>query len=372
MQHAMRESFVVCPLQRRSCSGPLFSSFAAILLAFAAMFGAQIAAADLPLHDGDLIAREPCSRTVPSYADYRARQLATFAQEAEAARAQQLPIRSAADAAAALLSEAEYAARHDEPGIVCERLSYASDGLRVIAYLWRPSSASAAQRLPLIIFNRGGALEDSKLRPNTQFGFDRFVKAGYVVLGSQYRGNDGGEGKEEMGGADVHDVTSLLTLGRALPYVDTDNVFALGYSRGAMMTLLTIRGGAKLNAAALVGAPSDLTKALASGDARNLATFRQLIPNFDADPQTALRARSALYWPEDLSVPLLLLQGGADPLVSVSTHTLPLAAKLQQLHKTYELVIYDGDTHGVMINGRDRDARILEWFARFRRTAAKP
>jgi dipeptidyl aminopeptidase/acylaminoacyl peptidase len=341
------------------------------LLVSAAVLGAQSTLAAALARDGDLLTREPCSKTVPSYADYRTRQLATFQQEADAAHAQQLQMRPVADATAALISENEYAARHEDATVVCERLSYSSDGLRVTAYLWRPAATSLT-RLPLIIFNRGGALEDSKLRPNTQFGFDRFVKAGYVVLGSQYRGNDGGEGREEMGGADVHDVTALLTLGRALPYVDSANIFALGYSRGAMMTLLTIRGGAKFNAAALVGAPSDLTKSLSTGDQRNLTTFRALIPNFDADPLAALRARSALYWAEELSVPLLLLQGGADPLVSVSTHTLPFAARLQQLHKTYELMIYDGDTHGVMINGHDRDTHILEWFARFHRLAAQP
>ena len=31
------------------------------------------------------------------------------------------------------------------------------------------------------------------------------------------------------------------------------------------------------------------------------------------------------------------------------------------------LVIYDGDSHGLIFNGVDRDDRVLAWFARFTR-----
>lgn len=316
--------------------------------------------------NGQILERKPCDYARANYSEYRMRQLATYQQEADAAQAQGLLMRPATDAGAALLTEREYALRSRRDSVRCERLTYSSDGLRVVAYLWRPAKAHPGRRLPLILFNRGGALEDSKLRPNTQFGFYRFIEAGYVVIGSQYRGNDGGEGHEELGGADLHDVAALYQLGRELADVDPQNVYAVGYSRGAMMTLLALRSGLRFNAAALVGAPADLTKALDSKDPRRTQLFHTLIPQFDADPLAALRARSALFWAEELQTPLLILQGGADPLVSAAANALPLAQRLQALHKRYELVVYDGDTHGVMINGADRDARILAWFARFR------
>ena len=64
-------------------------------------------------------------------------------------------------------------------------------------------------------------------------------------------------------------------------------------------------------------------------------------------------------------MPLLLIAGSADPLVAAHANSIKLAATLGELGKTYELVIYQGDSHGVMINARDRDQRILDWFARF-------
>jgi dipeptidyl aminopeptidase/acylaminoacyl peptidase len=64
---------------------------------------------------------------------------------------------------------------------------------------------------------------------------------------------------------------------------------------------------------------------------------------------------------------MLLLQGSGDPLVSTAEQTLPFAARLQALGKRYELVVYEGDSHGLILNGKDRDSRILSWFERFRR-----
>ena len=310
-----------------------------------------------------IIAREACPARDPDYDDYRSRQMANYRQEAAAARAQGLAMKPPAEAEAAILSAEEYAAR-GAPGVACERIVYLSDGLKVVGYLWRPAGVRDGDRLPLLVFHRGGALESSKLRPNTQFGFDRFVRAGSVVIGTQDRGNAGGEGREEFGGADVRDVLAVVRVGQALPYVDPRRVFALGYSRGGMMALLAARAGAPYLAVATVGAPTDLEGAAATGGG-SLASARRLIPGFDADPAAALRARSALRWAEELTSPVLVMHGGADPIVSAEQHAKPFAARLRELGKAHDLVIYDGDTHGLQMSGRDRDERVLGWFRRF-------
>jgi dipeptidyl aminopeptidase/acylaminoacyl peptidase len=337
------------------------------------MFGAALwfAAAPVPVRaleiaaaDDRIVARETCPARDPDYDDYRSRQMANYRREAKAAKSQGLAMSPSTVAEASILSAAEYLDR-GAPGITCERITYLSDGLKVVGYLWRPATARDGDRLPLLVFHRGGALEDSKLRPNTQFGFDRFVRAGYVVIGTQYRGNDGGEGREEFGGADVRDVLAVTRVGQALPYVDPQRVFALGYSRGGMMALLAARAGAPHLAIATVGAPTDLRSARAAADAGSLATARRLIPGFDADPDAALSARSAMTWAEELRAPVLILHGGADPIVSAAAHALPFAARLRELGKVHDLVVYEGDTHGLQISGRERDERILEWFRRF-------
>ncbi len=72
-------------------------------------------------------------------------------------------------------------------------------------------------------------------------GFYEFVSNGFVVVASQYRGADGGEGKEEYGGADIADVLNLIPLAKSLGYADMKNVFMFGNSRGGMMTYLALK-----------------------------------------------------------------------------------------------------------------------------------
>ncbi len=102
-----------------------------------------------------------------------------------------------------------------------------------------------------------------------------------VVIGSQYRGNDGGEGKEEYGGADVRDVMNLIPLARSLGYVDMNNVFLFGVSRGGMETYLALKNSIPVNAAAISGGVTDLF-----GNAKDhpdyvANIYRELIPDFD-------------------------------------------------------------------------------------------
>src|SRR5258706_1306862 len=143
-----------------------------------------------------------------------------------------------ADFAARIISKEDFERQKAYAGFECRQIKYMSDGLKVVGFIWKPIN-TGARKLPLIILNHGGNREFSKLTPWQQFGYYNYVSNGFVVIGSQYRGIDGGEGKEEFGGADVNDVLNIIPLARSLGYVDMNNVFMLGWSRGAMMTFLT-------------------------------------------------------------------------------------------------------------------------------------
>jgi dipeptidyl aminopeptidase/acylaminoacyl peptidase len=256
----------------------------------------------------------------------------------------------------------QYAARQAYVGFECQRVTYVSDGLKVFGFIWKPVD-TAGKKFPLMIFNRGGNREFSKLTPRTKGGFYDYLSSGFVVIGSQYRGNDGGEGREEFGGRDVDDVLSLIPLARSLGYVDMNNVFVAGWSRGGMMTLLALKRGLTVNAAAIVGGVIDLVAAWHQRP--SMATvFRELIPGFAEDKDGPLRERSAVSWPEAIRVPLLIQQGGADWRVDPGTNALALAQRLQSAGAPYELVVYDGDDHGLSYNGPEADARIIAWFKR--------
>jgi dipeptidyl aminopeptidase/acylaminoacyl peptidase len=247
----------------------------------------------------------------------------------------------------------------------CRRLIYASDGLRVVAYLFRPAAVSPEARRPVVIFNRGGNREFGKLEERAMAGFRRFLDAGYIVLGSQYRGNDGGEGKEEFGGADVRDVLNLVPLLAHLPDADASNVFLYGASRGGMMAYLALRAGMPVNAAVVQAGPVDLLEQERFRPGFEKHVYADIIPDFEARREEFYASRSAIRWAEELHVPILLVQGTADWRVD-PRESLRMAMRLQELGRPYSLVMYEGDDHGIQKHREDLDRRVLDWFAAHR------
>ena len=243
--------------------------------------------------------------------------------------------------------------------VECWQITYLSGGLKVAGYVVGPRGRTAAPR-PLVIFNRGGNRGFGRLVFTNLVDFARWSQEGFVVLASQYRGGPGSEGDDEFGGADVDDVMNLFGVARELGNVDMRNVFMQGVSRGGLMTYLALQRGAQVNAAAVVGGPTDLSLE-ADHRPEMQALYRELIPNFDADPGAALRARRVLDFADRLSAPLLILHGGADWRVDPQ-QALALAQRLQALQRPYELLVYAGDDHGLSRNGDDCWRRMVGWF----------
>lgn len=318
-----------------------------------------------PAQDGRIIQSASCEEKQWSYDAWLKGQEEGYAAEIKSAAMHGIALKPFSELRAKLPDADEFARRRSHTGFVCEKLAYQSDGLKVIGFLWRPKNSNE-RRMPLIIFNRGGGQELSKLVPWERDGFYDFLTAGYVVIGSQYRGNDGGEGHDDEGGAEVNDILNLIPLARSLGYIDMDNIFMVGESRGAMMTYLAMRNGAKIRAAAVVGSETDL--------AENLNRRPELrkgyidnVTGFSDKPGEALSDRSAIFWPQAISAPLLLMHGGDDWRVPPS-QSLTFAAKLGSLRKPYELAVFQGDVHLLSFNWRDRDRRTIQWFDRHKST----
>jgi dienelactone hydrolase len=252
----------------------------------------------------------------------------------------------------------------NSPDLELLRIKYMSDGLKVSGFIYKPKE-TAGKRLPAVIWNRGGAGEDTIISTANYLHFyemHRLASEGFVVLASQYRGYDGGEGRDEVGGADTNDVLNLFPLARSLGYVDMERVFMYGFSRGAQMTLQAIRRGAPVRAAGIVGAPTDLWLSFQENPGiRDLITANWA--GGEARREQNMEERSAVRWADKLTVPVLIFQGGADPAVSPN-HALELARKMEEAGNLYELVVYARDDHFVTRNTEDCLRRTVEWFKR--------
>jgi len=129
------------------------------------------------------------------------------------------------------------------------------------------------------------------------------------------------------------------------------------------MTLLALKSGLAVRAAATFGAITDIEAFLAV-DERAAALGPQIWPDFATNREQITAARSAQSWPERIQKPLLLMHGANDPQVHVS-HTLRLAEKLATTGARYAVRIFDDDGHTLFRNRVERDRTAIEFFRQF-------
>jgi dipeptidyl aminopeptidase/acylaminoacyl peptidase len=285
------------------------------------------------------------------------------------------------------------AARALTEGVVLERVIYASDGLEVEGFLAQPSGGGSG-KLPCVIYNRGGNRDFGAITPvRAAFLLARIAKRGYVVAASNYRGNGafgaakypgehecpegeriGGVGREEFGGAEVHDILALIPMLSHIERADTSRMGVFGWSRGGMMTYLTLESTNRFNAAIVGGALTDMAQSIDERPEMEKHVYSELIPGWN-DPATraaAIEARSAVRWVDKLptTTPILLLHGTADWRVS-PTQTLAMAESLQATHHPYRLVMFEGGDHGLS-EYRDEVNRLVDdWLDRYVRDGKK-
>ena len=224
-------------------------------------------------------------------------------------------------------------------------ITYLSDGLKVKGYLAVPKEG---KKLPCVIYNRGGnrsfgALNDEE----AVYLLGRIASWGYVTAASQYRGNKGGEGKEEFGGADVDDVLNLIPLLESTPQADASRIGMYGWSRGGMMTYLALTRTDRIKAAVIGGGSSDLFDGLKQRPDME-KVYAALMPQYAKDKDAALTAHSAVRWPEKINkkTPLLLLHGSADWRVD-PTEALAMVSALYKSKQPFRFVFFEGGDHGL-------------------------
>ena len=174
-------------------------------------------------------------------------------------------------------------------GISAEEITYLSDGLRVKGYLVRPEDGAT---YPALAYARGGNRDFGSITPARIWNLlAKMASWGYVVAGTQYRGVDGGEGREEFGGADVADLLNLIPLFESEPGADATRIGIYGGSRGGLMTYLALAGSDRFRAAVVRSGVSDLISWREDRPEMD-EVFAEIIPDWDSDREGALLARS--------------------------------------------------------------------------------
>ncbi len=242
-------------------------------------------------------------------------------------------------------------------------ITYLSDGLRVKGYRVKPRRGT---RLPCVIYNRGGNLDFGALDDAAAASsLARIASWGYVVVASQYRGNAGGEGREEFGGRDVDDVLNLIPLLESMREADAARIGMVGWSRGGLMTYIALTRTDRIAGAILGSSESDAFESLQKRPEME-KIYADLVPNYGSRKEEALTARSPIRWPEKLSsrTPLLLLHGSADWRVN-PTQALAMADALYGARRPFRLVFFEGGDHGLTRDRPEVERLMKDWLDRY-------
>jgi len=223
------------------------------------------------------------------------------------------------------------------PGVSMYTVTYQSDQYRVKAALAVPDGLPGP--MPALLYCRGGIRNVGRVRPER---IAQMAAFGHLVLAPHYRGNEGGEGRDEFGGADRQDVYAALELLSSLPLVDGARISLYGFSRGGMMALLAAIERPVFHAAVVWGGVSDLL--LTYEERTDLRRMLRRVVGHPVKQRDAYLERSPLYRAAEISCPVLIIHGTQDQNVGVA-HAVRLAEALKKYGKPHDLWLADGASH---------------------------
>lgn len=244
---------------------------------------------------------------------------------------------------------------------IVENITYKSDNLLVKGYLAYPKNIE--RKYPCIIWCRGGYGNAGALDNfHAQGILGQIASWGYVVLETQYRGNVGGEGKDEFGGSDLNDVLNLIDLANYLEFADTSIWGIEGWSRGGLMTYLTLTKSDIFRAAISTGGISNI-KCIA--DESNFMNI--LLRKSDSKlSEEFCNSRSVIKFIDNYSrkTPTLLLHGTNDDRVSAH-HSLDLSYKFLEYGIEHKLVLFENGDHFLREHKIEVDNLRKNWFYKY-------
>lgn len=203
-----------------------------------------------------------------------------------------------------------------------------------------PGASPSRGKYPALLYCRGGLGKVGRVQ---QHWVDSFANRGYVVLAPCYRGNEGGEGRDEFGGADREDSNAAFRLLQALPFVEASRVSVMGFSRGAINAAMTAADMDAVHRLILWGGVSDLAATYEERvDLRR--TLKRIVGGSPAKNPEGYLSRSPLHYAEQWRCPVLIIHGTNDVQVDVG-HGLRMLKRLRELGAPADAHMYEGSGH---------------------------
>lgn len=234
-------------------------------------------------------------------------------------------------------AEIEFARAYPSPNphVKLTEITYWSEGIRVKGMLAQPIATGQYEG---VLYLRGGIQSIGMVRPAR---IAEIASQGFVVFAPYYRGNRGGEGKDEFGGKDVYDVLHGITLLKN--YCLRDRVHLFAFSRGGIMALWAAILRDDLTSVVTWGGVSSLRLTYKERtDMRRM--MKRVIGGTPTKIPDVYDQRSAIRRSSEINIPVLIIHGALDDNVKI-THAHLLEKSLKGHGKRVETWYYPDLTH---------------------------
>ncbi|MEP7142086.1 MAG: S9 family peptidase [Ferruginibacter sp.] len=246
--------------------------------------------------------------------------------------------------------------------------STSKDGTTVSNILYRPSTVSPGQKLPLILYIHGGPVGQD------DYGFDlsrqMLAAGGYAVAGVNYRGSSGrgiGFTKSiyaDWGNKEVMDILGAANYLVEKGVADEKNMGIGGWSYGGILTNYTIATDTRFKAAAS-GAGSSLQLSMYGVD-QYITQYETELGAPWKNPKKWMDLSYPFFKADKIKTPTMFMASEKDFNVpSVGAEQMYQA--LRSLGIPTQLIIYPGQFHGITQPSYqvDRYERYLKWFGKY-------
>jgi dipeptidyl aminopeptidase/acylaminoacyl peptidase len=244
------------------------------------------------------------------------------------------------------------------------------DGANVHAWLIKPLDFDPARKYPLVLY-----VHCSMFSWDFNHEFQIYANAGYLVAYFNQRGTTAGYGQAwtrasegDQGGKDYEEIMLGVDELVSRPYVDAARMGVTGGSCGGFMTNWIIGHTDRFAAAVTQRSITNQISMFGTSDIGPECTEGETGTNAWKD-LTASWRQSPIAYAERINTPLLILHATEDYRCTLEQAE-EFFSILRWLGKTVEMVIFEGENHGLTRGGRpgnriEHQRRILGWFNRY-------
>jgi dipeptidyl aminopeptidase/acylaminoacyl peptidase len=249
------------------------------------------------------------------------------------------------------------------------------EGAKVHAWAIKPLDMVEGKKYPAIVY-----VHCSMFSWDFNHEFQVYAAAGFVVAYFNQRGTTAGYGQAwthasegDQGGKDFEEIMLGVDELCARPYVDASRLGVTGGSCGGFMTNWVIGHTDRFRAAVTQRSITNQISFFGTSDIGPEGTEGETGTNAWKDLDASWR-QSPIAYAEKINTPLLILHADEDYRCALDQAE-QLFAVLRWMGKTVEMVVFEGENHGLTRGGRpgnriEHQRRILGWFQKYLGTHA--